>query len=315
MADTEQVRDAGRRLATDLRELREERGIDADSILEATRLSADILESFDETALVDHPAFNRVYLRSIVGSYARVLDIDESDVLAALDQALDGRYHGALRKKYLEAHLPDDGPSFALVEDIEEIGEEPPPRPEPMPIPEEGVIPPDEAVHAPASGPADRKRVGPGLLVLIAISVVAATAILWWLLSRGRGTPLGGSQEPVIADTTQTEAPPPPPEPAWIPLGDSIRFDVVAERGPVFRLLVKVDRDLRRPYWIEPESTLTFFARDRIAFERQLEKTDIYMDDELLSDSLIDANGNLTMTRDRARAWLDSLAVHRARTR
>ena len=85
MSSSDKLKEAGRRLAKDLKDLREERHVDVEVLLKATRLPPDILEKFDESALVDHPAFNRVYLRSIVASYARVLEIDVSSAQDALE--------------------------------------------------------------------------------------------------------------------------------------------------------------------------------------------------------------------------------------
>ena len=108
MADTEQIRDAGRRLATDLKDLRKARKVKTDSIVKATRLSSDVLESFEESALVDHPAYNRVYLRSVMTSYARVVELKEQDALKSLEEALAGTYTDRLRRIYIHGEQVAD---------------------------------------------------------------------------------------------------------------------------------------------------------------------------------------------------------------
>ena len=107
MSEPNKLGAAGRRLAGDLRALREAREVDVEALLKATRLPPDIMEQFDESALVDHPAFNRVYLRSIISSYARLLEIDVDQARTALEKALAGEYRGELRARYLESDDPD----------------------------------------------------------------------------------------------------------------------------------------------------------------------------------------------------------------
>lgn len=92
---------SGRQLAEDLRAIREERGVELKDIIDATRLAEDVIEQFERTALLDNPVFNRVYLRSLVSSYARLIDIDENVALQAVDDMLRGEYEGALGKIYL----------------------------------------------------------------------------------------------------------------------------------------------------------------------------------------------------------------------
>ena len=297
MADAEQLREAGRRLATDLRELREERGVDADAILEATRLSADIFKAFDETALVDHPAFNRVYLRSIVSSYSKVLEIEEADGLRALEEALRGKYHGALRQKYLARSDPGAGPSFSLIEEDADVAPA-----------EDDVVPdtllPDAQIPRRVGKSGNFNTLNWSIRGMI---LIAVALLLFWVvgLLLDDDTPSGLEIETFTSPVVVVTPPAPDPEP--IVLGDSIRFDVVAPIETLDPIRLTVDRDIRRPYWIEHLDTLTFYAVEQIAFERELDVAEIWMEGYQLSDSLIDANGQLRMNRDRGQAWLDTL--------
>jgi hypothetical protein len=130
MAETESKLEAGRRLARDLRSIRRSRSIDIKEVLDATRLAEDIIEQLEDTALMGNPMFNRVYLRSILGSYAAVLGVSHADIMSALDDALLGNYVGSLAKKYLgeqseNLELPiskqgeDVDPTSAAVESVE----------------------------------------------------------------------------------------------------------------------------------------------------------------------------------------------------
>jgi len=313
MAVTEHVRDAGRRLASDLRALREERGIDTDSILEATRLSADILEAFEESGLVDHPTFNRVYLRSIVGSYARLLEIDDKDVFSALDATLEGRYHGALRQKYLLPADHSDGPSFSLIEAESDRPEPPSHLIEPVRAASEA---PGDEVESDQQDPVTTNRSDSRgwILGLVSVFIIAVLAVIWFYPKSATDAGAAGGPESEPADSTEAIERP-DPEPEWIMLGDSIRFDVIATTEPLDPIRVKVDNDMRRPYWIEHLDTLTFYAVNSIAFERELDVADILMDGYLLPDSMTDESGQLFITRPRAQAWLDTLAVQAAKRR
>ena len=84
-----------------MRRIREARDVDLDTIHEATRIARTLVETFEETGLVDHPGFNRVYLRSFIRAYAECVDIPKEDALGALDDVLAGDYAGELAQQHL----------------------------------------------------------------------------------------------------------------------------------------------------------------------------------------------------------------------
>lgn len=303
MADPEQVRKAGRRLATDLRNLREVRKVTSESIIEATRLTPDVFKDFDESALVDHPAFNRVYLRSVMASYARVLEIDEGLAYRALEEALDGTYAGGLRRVYIQGLSVDEWSEPSSEGDKEPVDE----TERVVSSSGEPTESDDELVKAQPSRLStwfNWRRALPFGILFITISVIVVVIVI--LINRSSN----GEQDALTVPTLIE--PVPPPEPEWIILGDSIRFDIIATTEHLDPIRVKVDSDLRRPYWIEQLDTLSFFVRSTIIFERELDVADILMDGYLLPDTMINSSGRLEITRDRAQAWLDSLAVERA---
>jgi hypothetical protein len=102
--------EAGQRLASDLRRIRELRGVSIETFLEKTKASPDIITAFEKNALVDHPLYNRVYLRSFVRMYAEAVDIDPDAALAAAEQLLEGRYDGSLATRYLGGGPVNKGP-------------------------------------------------------------------------------------------------------------------------------------------------------------------------------------------------------------
>lgn len=131
--------EAGKRFASDLREIREHRGITADALHDETKIPMGLIQSFEQTGLFDHPMFNRVYLRSFVRTYSQVVGIAQDLALASLDEALDGTYRGGLRDAYL-----------GVTEQAEEQPEETAP-PEEMPGPAE--VAPSAARVYPESEP------------------------------------------------------------------------------------------------------------------------------------------------------------------
>jgi len=312
MSREDNLRDAGRRLAKDLKDLREDRQVKVEILLKKTRLPADILQKFDETALVDHPAFNKVYLRSVVSSYAKVLDIDVGLARKALQQALEGRYKDLLRKKYLT-----DAPSSEAEEIIKseaDTSEEDAVRMEPNFVEETATN--ELSANDLSAKASDPENFMPRAWVIVS-AVILTVAVIWSLTSlfmsdssstNSESSDAAINGEPSILPITPS-TPIPPPE--FIILPDSMQFDVIAEYEKVDPIRVTRDRWGRRPYWIEHGDTLTFMAANSITFESDIESARIELEGFSLPDSLVDSEGRIELSRDRAQRWLDSLIVIR----
>lgn len=123
MPDEKEIQ-SGRRLAEDLRRLREERDVTIEALHEETKIPLGLIESFEEDALFGHQMFNKVYLRSFVRTYAQVVGLDVGPVTQALEAALTGDYNHQLREASAEADTeeqqvaaePDDAQSEAADE-------------------------------------------------------------------------------------------------------------------------------------------------------------------------------------------------------
>ena len=87
---------------SDLRRIRESRALTLEGLHESTKIPLSVLEDFEETGLFDNPMFNRVYLRSLVRTYASYVGIPTKTMLEALDEALLDSYKGDLARLYLE---------------------------------------------------------------------------------------------------------------------------------------------------------------------------------------------------------------------
>jgi hypothetical protein len=93
---------AGRRFASDMKQIREDRGVSVEDLHKETRIARSLIESFEEGGLYDHSTFNEVYLRSFVRAYAEAVEISPETALDGLDDALEGAYENALAETYLQ---------------------------------------------------------------------------------------------------------------------------------------------------------------------------------------------------------------------
>lgn len=111
------VQKAAKRFASDIRELRERRQISLSDVHRQTRISEGILTEFESDGLITNQLFNRVYLRSLVVTYARVIGIDESESLEALESVLAGEYDGSLLRGDQGDRAPPEDRSAPVWED------------------------------------------------------------------------------------------------------------------------------------------------------------------------------------------------------
>ena len=84
----------GPTFAADLKKIREFRGISINDLHDETKIPRGLIESFEDTGLIEHPMFNRVYLRSFVRTYAEVIGISPDVALAVLVESMEGGYRG-----------------------------------------------------------------------------------------------------------------------------------------------------------------------------------------------------------------------------
>ena len=81
-----------RRFARDLSALRETQGVSIQRIHQDSKIPLHVLQDFEADALLGNPVFNRVYLRSLVKTYADALRLPPADVMGALERAYTGQY-------------------------------------------------------------------------------------------------------------------------------------------------------------------------------------------------------------------------------
>lgn len=372
----------GERFADDLRRIRERRGVSIDEVHEETKIPRGLIESFEETGLLDHPMFNRVYLRSFVRTYARVVDISPAFTLRALEEVLEGTYRGRLAEEYLgETETVEEAPSAEETETGKEPAEAAPApvedrreEPSKADVSEEGEEDEKEALEAEtatqeqerqpvastegveagaaASGAAAAATAGQarteqqrgghaaqrsrrrrdsgssakrqGIYLGAALLVVALGGwLLFSLLSGDSASDVeDGQAQAVAADTVAQEdtasgeeTPAGPTE--RVDIGEAMDFRVIAAQGPIRELRVRVDDDVRRPYWIEEGEDRTFSAENQITFsppveatnEQPMEMMELELEGYPYPTTERDAQGRIVVTRDQAQSYLDSLAA------
>lgn len=107
---------------------------------------------------------------------------------------------------------------------------------------------------------------------------------------------------PDAAGTATDEATGPPA------LGDTITVEVVAAFDRVDPIRIRVDDDLRRPYWIEQGESRSFSAVDQIILENQLDAIELRLEGVPVPTDERDAEGRIVITRERAERLLSENA-------
>ena len=117
--------------------------------------------------------------------------------------------------------------------------------------------------------------------------------------------------EPPQQDTTVVEVrPETPPLPPRTVLGDTMAITVQSVGPRLEGIRVTLDDDVRRPYWVDPDSSITFQVADQIVLEKQFERYRVRIGETDYPTDRLDAEERLVITRETAQAYLDSLTGH-----
>ncbi|MEM9663680.1 MAG: helix-turn-helix domain-containing protein [Bacteroidota bacterium] len=285
----EAQKEAGQRLARDLRRLREQQEVRLEDIEAATKVRVEQIEAFERDALVGAGQSNQIYVRSFVRQYAGLVGLDPDVVLAALDAARAGRYEGTLGAEPTDTP-PAPAPAAAPVPEVPAPeAQAPAPEPEaPAPEPEVQAAPVAQGEEAPldvkpppAPSPVPGRRApeaapvkasaspdrSPGAgrpsLALVVVGLIFA-GLMVAAVTVGPSFWEGTTQDPVPEpDPARPEAvaqPAPPAEPAPPPvlvLPDTLEVLLVALNDGVQNMRVRPDENVRRPHWLEPGDSLS----------------------------------------------------------
>jgi len=285
-------------------------------IMDATRLAENVVEELEKTGLFSNPMFNRVYLRSIFRSYAGVVGLDEENVLAALEEALDGRYAGSLRQDDAgEAPLDDSAsPAEEAAPETGEVDTQET-APATAPVPPVSAIP-DEAQSSGRVVLLPNMRgmwaAGIAALVLLALIVVALT----WVLTRDDAVETGNETGATVPSTESLEQAAPVDRPG-IMLPDTLQIGVKAVTEPLDPIRITLDLEqeflvvtatdtvvlpvqpsVRFPLWVEMDSTVAFRFLETARFEREVENALFTVEGYELPADWTDEAGIYTVNRD-----------------
>ena len=86
--------------------------------------------------------------------------------------------------------------------------------------------------------------------------------------------------------------------------GDSIDIVVIAQNGKLDPFRIKVDTDLRRPYWLNEGDSMRFRVGNRVIVEDNLEAMEILLEDTPYPLYARDSTAIVDITRDSAQAFL-----------
>lgn len=83
-------------LGKDLASIRKSKNLTLEDVQNAIKIPVDTLNSIEDDSIFSEPNRNKTYIRSFVRSYAKLLKIDDKDIVRALDEMEAGTYSGNL---------------------------------------------------------------------------------------------------------------------------------------------------------------------------------------------------------------------------
>lgn len=107
---------SGTTFETDLRAIREAKGLSLSDIQQQTRIPVDVLRRFEEGELVADPTYNEVYLKAFLQSYAKAVGMAPSKVIAAYGEQKAGAYNGGLHPESAPADSSPASPERSAPE-------------------------------------------------------------------------------------------------------------------------------------------------------------------------------------------------------
>ena len=94
-------------LSQDLEQIRIHQKLSREAVHSISKISVFIIECIEDGTIFEDTT-NVTYQRSYIRTYAKVLKIDDADVVQALDEHLAGIYNASLSQKYLSGEIIKD---------------------------------------------------------------------------------------------------------------------------------------------------------------------------------------------------------------
>lgn len=329
----------------DLVEIRQKNGVTLDDIRVRTKVYPHIIAQFEQDGLNDHPLFNVLYLKAFVRSYADVVGISPGIASQSYEDALDGKYDRRLAVEYLGLQpsarqaVEVDSVKEKRVAKIEETPVSPRLEKQPTGI-NHGLklsLSSDikGAFQEVVSGISDRFRNimqvlgGQGIFQwgIMGAALVLGAFLLFKLVStQNEGMPSVASQEPIqsiqetsVTQETEDSSDTSEVDPSLlektslvqavidrIERGDSLKVTVVAAYGKLDPFRAKVDRDLRRPYWLDQGDSLEFWFSNQVTVEDNLDMMMLLFEGVDYDIVDTDSTARVVINRDSANAFMYS---------
>ena len=321
-----------REFLTDLSAIRTKKEVTLDDLRIATKVYPHIISEFETNGLDGHPLFNNVYVRALVRSYAHAVGISAEEVVELYGKAVDGEYRRELAVAHLglsPADVPGEQPA-TVQENAEPVF-----KPDNFDF----EVPPSTTSSRVTWVAAEsEKKPDPlaGIRNMLASILSKESALIQWgTVAIGGGIGLllimqllaaQGSSEnevlppvenevtaaipqpvelaPLEVDEPEVKEPPAPVRQTPFVLKDSLDVFVVASSGKLDPFRVRVDNDLRRPYWLDSGDSMQFRMGTRIVVEDNLEAMKIVLEGYNYPLYSTDSTAQIVITRDTARAFL-----------
>ncbi|WP_428235084.1 helix-turn-helix domain-containing protein [Gracilimonas sp.] len=295
-------------LGKDLASIRKSQNLSLEDIQNAIKIPLNTLKSIEDDSIFSDKGKNKTYVRSFVRSYAKVLKIEDDEIVQALDELEEGTYTGSLigdstedetesqfdlaPKDTLPSESPDDDkPAFEETKPKQEPKE---PKRTPPP-PEEDPINWADMGRKFTTASKD-SRVWLMILIFVIVGALGTTGYIFWDdIGSFFQSETAETDQPTTGQSDQNAIPPAPVDstaitennetetgetpatendqtsPAGpIELGDTLTISVYAAYGQLEPVRVTSDLNWRtNPFWMEQGESYYFDFSDTLLVRGQ----------------------------------------------
>lgn len=290
-------------LGKDLASIRKSQNLSLEDIQNAIKIPLNTLKSIENDSIFSDATKNKTYVRSFVRSYAKVLKIDDEEIVEALDEVEEGTYSGGLISDSAEEitetefnleprdTLPSEGHEEETPTFQEAKPEPKKPKRTPPPLEEDSINWAD--MGRKFTTVSKNSRVWLFVLILVIVGSLGTTGYLFWddIGTYFQSDPV--ANEPVSND--QNATPPVPIDSSAlaenddlqtgettnntneqetpsgpIELGDTLTVSLYAAYGQLEPIRVTSDLNWRtNPFWMEQGESYYFDFNDTLLVRGQ----------------------------------------------
>jgi len=294
-------------LGKDLATIRKSQNLSLEDIQNAIKIPLDTIKNIESGSIFDDQTTNKTYVRSFIRSYAKVLKLNDDDVVQALDEMEAGTYSGSLvagsdppknytttsEVQFQEEDLSDSDPAaFETVRSTS--APEPPKKPtqpqKPSQVPEINSINwADMGRKFTTAGKSSKVWIGFSFFIVFVL--IAGSAYIFWnditsvfeqpsVAQQETSNPSSGQETIIPAPLDSTIAGERGSESDSdvqnlisnepITLGDTLTLSVYAAYGQLEPVRVTSDYNWRtNPFWMEEGEAHYFDFRDTLLIRGQ----------------------------------------------